>query len=104
MNSTTQPQISQHPPHTPDSAKAALGNATLLQSFLLPAHSTESKQAHMLKTGQIKPQETQQPQSPQPAEVDEKSELNGIKQQIISLKQEIEKALKEDGHDSPKTA
>ncbi len=56
-NTTTNPQNNQgHPPLTHDRAKAALGNATLLQSFLLPPHTAESKQAHMVKTGQIQPQ------------------------------------------------
>ncbi len=83
---TTQSQNSQHPPMTSDRAKAALGNATLLQSFLLPAHTPESKQAHMVKTGQAQPQpqgDAETPKTDTPKE--EKKEDLGAKMTEMQL-------------------
>lgn len=111
QQSTIQPPISQHPPITPDRAKAALGNATLLQSFLLP------------KAPQT-PQNAPQPMETPKPEVDVKGEIQGSETRLMSeitklkdmieanapkdknkelddLKKEIEKVLSQSDDNTP---
>lgn len=113
MNNNISQQNSQHPPLTPERAKAALGNATLLQSFLLPSHTAESKQAHMVKTGQAQPSETpkEKPKEDMAAKIelvmtqkmdemrkelkdDQQRELDGIKGLIQTALNEPEETTK----------
>ncbi len=74
-------------PIHPDEARASLGLATGLMQHLVPQAPPQFSQ-----TSNSAPQ---QPNQTQPKQ-DDSSELNGIKQQIIALKKEVEKALNED--------
>lgn len=61
MNNSTQQQNGQvHPPMTADRAKAALGNSTLLQSFLLPKAQAQQPQPTQEQPAQPSMQETMQ--------------------------------------------
>lgn len=99
------PQISQHPQMTPDRAKAALGNASLLQSFLLPAHTPESKQAHMINTGQMeapKPQPTPE-QKPEAEKQPEKDPLKEMESKFMGELDKIKDLIEQSKPKDEKT-
>lgn len=65
-------------------AAASLGTASLLQSFLLPSHTPESKAALQAKNAPQKPQND--PQSTEKAEPKEDAQLNKLTQEVADLK------------------
>lgn len=110
-----------HPPMTPDRSKAALGNATLLQSFLLPRHTAESKAKMAGNTQESAPQEEvkapEQPkEDPMKAEMAKmelmfSEKLDAMRQEMKqdnqremdNLKQTIKEAIDAE-NSAPKTA
>lgn len=92
--SSTQPNISQgqaqHPPMTHDRAKAAMGNATLLQSFLLPSHNSPKTQPNAQEQ-QETPEPNDSPKEEKKEPIEAKMtelELN-LTKQIDSLRKEM---------------